>query len=99
MTGGSLWTFTVSIAGPERHDGEAPFTYVVQARDIPEAYEIALLHHVLTEHEDIFRLVLSGPDNDDHGEPFFTMVEGEHYTFPGIPPETAWYNYIDLRAS
>lgn len=34
--------YTVTIAGPERHDGESPFTFVVEAKDEAEAVSKAL---------------------------------------------------------
>lgn len=38
-------TFTVTIAGPERHDGEAPYTYVIEAVDLHAAVIMTQNHH------------------------------------------------------
>jgi len=37
--------FTVTVAGPERHDGEAPYTYVLHAADEPTARALVLAYH------------------------------------------------------
>ncbi|WP_194923170.1 DUF7715 family protein [Catenulispora pinisilvae] len=37
--------FTVTVAGPERHDGEAPYTYVVHAADELTARALVLAYH------------------------------------------------------
>lgn len=42
--------YTVTVAGPERHDGEAPFTYVVSEYTRETAWAQALAWHLL--HED-----------------------------------------------
>ncbi|MFD6934694.1 hypothetical protein ACFWAP_00865 [Streptomyces goshikiensis] len=38
--------FTVTVAGPERHDGEKPYTYVVSATSKQEAWVEALTTHM-----------------------------------------------------
>ena len=35
----------MTVAGPERHDGEAPYTYVVHAADEPTARALVLTYH------------------------------------------------------
>lgn len=47
--------FTVTIAGPERHDGEAPYTLVVDACSTEGAWAKALAWHLLdTERIDAY---------------------------------------------
>ncbi|QFY13171.1 hypothetical protein GBF35_47305 [Nonomuraea phyllanthi] len=41
--------FTVTVAGPERFDGEAPYTWVVEATDMASATNKALAYHALSE--------------------------------------------------
>ncbi|MEU0218724.1 hypothetical protein ABZ281_28120 [Streptomyces sp. NPDC006265] len=41
--------FTVTIAGAERHDGEAPYTYVVRAASQSVAWSMALSTHIHRE--------------------------------------------------
>jgi hypothetical protein len=43
-----LRDFTVTVAGPERWDGERPFTYVVRAHSTAQAWAQALAWHVQT---------------------------------------------------
>lgn len=42
-------TFTVAIAGPERHDGEKPNMYVLEARSTQAAWAEALAWHIAAE--------------------------------------------------
>jgi hypothetical protein len=42
-------TFTVTIAGTERFDGEAPYTWVVEALDVMTAMNKALAYHALSQ--------------------------------------------------
>ncbi|MBB6545696.1 hypothetical protein [Nonomuraea rubra] len=42
-------TFTVTVAGTERFDGEAPYTWVVQAPDMATAINEAVAYHALTQ--------------------------------------------------
>ncbi|MEH0579060.1 MULTISPECIES: hypothetical protein [Streptomyces] len=42
-------TFTVTIAGPERHDGQEPYTYVLEARAMQAAWAEALAWHMAAE--------------------------------------------------
>ncbi|MEU4232017.1 hypothetical protein AB0F17_47660 [Nonomuraea sp. NPDC026600] len=44
-------TFTVTIAGTERFDGEAPYTWVVEATDVTSAMNKALAHHALSQEQ------------------------------------------------
>lgn len=41
--------FTVTVAGPERHTGESPYTYVVRAALKERAWATALAHHIHTK--------------------------------------------------
>ncbi|WP_326634649.1 hypothetical protein OIE67_52355 [Nonomuraea fuscirosea] len=41
-------TFTVTVAGTERFDGEAPYTWVVAASDITSAISKATAYHALS---------------------------------------------------
>lgn len=43
---GSAQDFTVTIAGPERHDGEEPYTYVVRDHSTEGAWIQALTWHM-----------------------------------------------------
>ncbi|GAA2209697.1 hypothetical protein GCM10009850_051560 [Nonomuraea monospora] len=38
-------TFTVTVAGTERYDGEAPYTWVVEAPDVANAINKAMAYH------------------------------------------------------
>jgi hypothetical protein len=64
-----LRTFTVTIAGHERHDGEAPFTYCMKARTQQEAIQTAIAHHSAEMDQD---------EIDD-----LIVIESE--TYPGKP--------------
>ncbi|MGP3963507.1 hypothetical protein ACTWPT_46790 [Nonomuraea sp. 3N208] len=44
-------TFTVTIAGTERFDGEAPYTWVVEAPDVMSAINKALAYHALSQEQ------------------------------------------------
>jgi hypothetical protein len=46
---GWLPVFTVTVAGPERHDGEAPYTYVLHAADEPSARALVLAYHAASQ--------------------------------------------------
>jgi hypothetical protein len=76
----ALPVFTVTIAGPERHDGEKPYTYVLHAADLPHACTLALAHHVAENELDVDR------DSDAARDPDAFVVEGQWDTFPGPPP-------------
>lgn len=43
--------FTVTIAGTERFDGEAPYTWVVKASDVKSATNKALANHALSQEQ------------------------------------------------
>lgn len=40
----NVFPFTVTVAGLERHDGEAPYTYVVDAVDAAAATRVVVAH-------------------------------------------------------
>ncbi|TDE58146.1 hypothetical protein E1295_05920 [Nonomuraea mesophila] len=64
-------TFTVTIAGNERFDGEAPYTWVVTAPDMATAVNRALAHHALSLTQHLCDLEIDplhtfeGPPPDD----------------------------------
>lgn len=58
--------FTVTVAGSERHDGEAPYTYVLEAHSLVDAWAKALAHHMVEE-GDIDAYVVA--DESFDGEP------------------------------
>lgn len=64
-----MTTYTVTVAGSERHDGEAPYTYVLDAESKAEAYARAVAHHIE-----------SNDDTDSHVVPeqSFTGAPGEN---------------------
>jgi hypothetical protein len=89
-----LPTFTVTVAGSERHDGEAGYTYALHAPDLERAKRLVLKHHIAENEEDI------GIDGEAC-DPDVIVVEGPWDTFDGAPawpadlPGRAW---TDLRA-
>ena len=90
----ALAVFTVTVEGPERHDGEAPYTYVLHAADGQAARALALTRHIRDYELDI------DPLTDEPADPDAAIVEGPEDTFPGVPewpadtPGRAWN---DLR--
>jgi len=85
---------TVTIAGPERHDGEKPYTYCLHAADLADARALALAHHI--EQQELADDWYTGGTC----EPDAIVIEGEWDTFEGAPtwpadlPGRAWH---DLR--
>jgi hypothetical protein len=77
----SLRTFTVTVAGAERHDGEAGYRYTVHAPDLETAKHLVLEHHITAHEEDID--ALTGAPRD----PDVIVLEGPWDTFDGAP---AW---------
>lgn len=63
-----LKSFTVTIAGCERFDGEAPYTWVLEAPDVTAAIDAAMLYHSVTQEEDVKDLELD-PLGTFEGEP------------------------------
>jgi len=88
-----LATFTVTVAGSERHDGEAGYTYALHAPDLETAKRLVLEYHIAEHEEDI------GIDGEAC-DPDVIVVEGPWDTFDGAPcwpgnlPGRAW---TDLR--
>jgi len=84
LISGRPWT--VTIAGPERHDGERPYDWVVAAEDGERAVAAALAAHLCMMDAD------PGSDpaaSDQYGEPTYRVVaavEGLPCRGPG------WYN-------
>ncbi|WP_147265796.1 hypothetical protein [Nocardia puris] len=76
--------WTVNVSGPERHDGEAPYTYVVCAESLELAVRHAWLVHVwidyaeggaITLHELPDVVVIDSPEFPCHpGPPLFPSV-------------------------
>ena len=90
----ALPVFTVTVAGPERHDGEKPYTYVLHAADLDQARALALAHHIDEDELDV------DPHSGAPRDPDAFVVEGQWDTFTGLPawpanlPGCAWN---DLR--
>ncbi|MEO3891684.1 hypothetical protein [Nonomuraea sp. B5E05] len=61
-------TFTVTIAGTERFDGEAPYTWVVEAPDVTAAMNKALAYHALSLDQHLSELQID-PDHTFEGLP------------------------------
>jgi hypothetical protein len=98
--------FTVTVAGPERHDGEAPYTYVLHAADEPTARALVLAYHAASNELRMteFRIdTNNGPvwrfGYDPALRPDVVFVP--HQSFPGAPawpddtPGQAWH---DIRS-
>jgi hypothetical protein len=71
-----MQTFSVTVAGSERHDGEAPFTYCLEANSREEAIQAAIDYHLAELDEDAV--------ND------LIVIEGE--TYLGEPRGGYWWN-------
>ncbi|MEU7863470.1 hypothetical protein [Nonomuraea sp. NPDC049141] len=56
-------TYTVTIAGPERFDGEKPHTWVVNAADIYEAAGKALREHCEAQEQSIEDIKIIGAES------------------------------------
>lgn len=90
----TLPEFTVTVAGPERHDGEAPYTYCLHAADEPTARALALEHHIAEQELGVDWA--TGQQRD----PDAVIIDGPWDTFPSAPswpqdlPGRAW---SDLR--
>lgn len=78
-----MQTFSVTLAGSERHDGEAPFTYCLEAHSRVEAVQSAIAHHLTELDEDAA---------DD-----LIVIEGE--TYPGEPRGGYWWNDLRGRTA
>lgn len=77
-------TFTVSVAGSERHWGEKPHTYVVCAISMGAAKQTALAFHHATHLGGVTAAMVRqnpeyGPDHDT------CVITGPGYTFAGLP--------------
>ena len=85
-------TWTVTIAGTERHDGEKPYTWVVNATDATIAAAIAERHHQ-TSQEDTDTVVLTvEPGAPAADYPF------HHNDLRGIPSRTIVLTPHSIRA-
>lgn len=74
-----LPVFTVTVAGPERHDGEAPYTYCLHAADEPAARTLALEHHIAEQELAVDWATGAACDPDA------VIIDGPWDTFPGPP--------------
>jgi hypothetical protein len=72
--------FTVTVAGPERHDGAAPFTYVLNAPDLATAERTARVRHAKD-----CGLAMDASIGDQQ-EPDVITSSGRYNTFDGPPP-------------
>ncbi|MDX3069595.1 hypothetical protein PV518_47040 [Streptomyces sp. ND04-05B] len=84
-------TFTVTIAGPERHDGEKPTKYVLEARSTQTAWARALAWHMEAE-ETVDCFVLA--DESHKGAPAGDV--GFHWN--DLRPEHARQQTLDSLA-
>lgn len=75
-------TFTVTVAGPERHEGHKPYTYVIDAESM-EAAKAAVLAHQMAEEA----------ETTQTGD----VVIVDRESFPGEPPNPCGYWWNDLR--
>lgn len=85
-------TFTVTVAGGERHDGEKGFTYVLYAPNLPTAQEWMRARHIRDYEEEIDPVTREPRDPD--------VITVRHETFAGAPdwPEdTAGKAWNDMR--
>lgn len=78
--------FTVTIAGGERHDGEKPFTYVVNATSADAAWKMVRDHFIREQTE-------ANPDDvsDEDADVVRVSVEA------GVPSAKCGYHWNDLR--
>jgi hypothetical protein len=75
-------TFTVTIAGTERFDGEAPYTWVVEAPDVASAMNKALAYHALSQDQQLCDLEID-PLHTFEGPPLKTApTTGTTYDRP-----------------
>ncbi|MFI1530865.1 hypothetical protein [Streptomyces griseus] len=77
--------FTLTYAGPERHDGEAPYAFVVNGADIADARRrLELLP--------FFRQWCEERREDPESEPDVEFLDEDHHSHAGL-----FCPYIDLR--
>ncbi|WP_331750877.1 hypothetical protein OG215_36685 (plasmid) [Streptomyces globisporus] len=77
--------FTLTYAGPERHDGEAPYAFVVNGADIADARRrLELLP--------FFRQWCEERREDTESEPDVEFLDEDHHSHAGL-----FCPYIDLR--
>ncbi|WP_043617305.1 hypothetical protein [Nonomuraea candida] len=86
-----LEPYTVTISGTEREDGEAPYTWVVNAKNPHDATNKALKIH-LTEATCV--------DLDDRAEMIEALADLEiEEVYEGLPPADCGYHWNDMRES
>ncbi|MEU0857477.1 hypothetical protein ABZ352_18840 [Streptomyces griseofuscus] len=81
-------TFTLTFAGPERHDGEKPYSFVVNGSDLDDARR-TLLHLPFFQNW----LCEQIPWEADEGDALDVLFVADQ-SHPGIPE---WGAYNDLR--
>lgn len=74
-----LSTFTVTVAGSTRHDGEAGCTYALHAPDRTTAKQLVLEHHIAKYGENID--LATG----EQRAPDVIVLESPEHTFDGAP--------------
>ena len=64
-----LQPFTVTVAGSERHDGEKPYTYVLNCDNSQVAGDVVIAHHKSKNEDDdvILESVVPGEPPADCG--------------------------------
>lgn len=75
--------YTVTVAGPERHDGEKPYTYVLSAPDMSTAQRRALSYHRAQQGDEDL-LIVQDPRDTFPG-------------IPSWPQDTEGLAWTDLR--
>lgn len=83
---------TINISGSERHDGEKPYTYVVQAPTMIQAKRLAWIHHLWLDIAEQGTVPAEHPGFD----PDLVVIDSPcHPCTPGAPscPSPVHYNY------
>lgn len=83
--------FTIATSGSERHDGEKPYWWVVDAPDLPAAKAMGLAHHHQMVNDD------TPPDDQWYDGDLIVVDEQCHAGIPDCPPDTMGYVWNDLR--
>jgi hypothetical protein len=81
-------TFTLTFAGPERHDGEKPYSFVVNGTDLDDARRTAL--NLPSFENWLYEQIPWETDAVEELDVLFIAAQSH----PGIP---AWGAYNDLR--
>ena len=93
--------FTVTVSGPERHDGEAGYTYVLHAADAAEARRLAMDYHAASQElRDVARHTDTGLtwEPDATVRPDLVFVSDQSFPGePGWPADERGRAWHDLR--